>query len=72
MVVSKTHFGDCQVHFTILMQIQDENNFLPTSEHRKAKVRRSLGIFLYDCFIYRTNFVFRKSLDAILVPVAKQ
>ena len=28
--------------------------------------------FLYDCFIYGTNFVFRKSLDAILVPVAKQ
>ena len=23
----------CPVHFTILLQIQHENNFLPTSEH---------------------------------------
>ena len=36
---------DCQVHFMILLQIQDENNFLPNSEYRKAKVRRFIGIF---------------------------
>ena len=55
------HF--CQVHFTILQQIQYENNFLPTSLHRQRKVRRFLGICLYDCFIYGTNFVFRKCLE---------
>ena len=55
--------GFCQVHFTILLQIQHENNFLPTSEHREAKIRPFLGIRLYDCFIYRTNFVFRKCLE---------
>ena len=50
--------GFCQVHFTILLQIQ--NDCLPTSEHREAKVRPFLDICLYDCFTYRTNFVFRK------------
>ena len=34
------------------MQIQHENNFLPTSKHRQAKVCRFLGICLYECFIY--------------------
>ena len=53
----------CEVHFTILLQIQHENNFLPTTEHWQAKVRRFLSIFLHDCFIYRTNFVFRKCLE---------
>ena len=48
------------MHFMILWQIQHENNFLPTSEHRQVKFHRFLGICLYDCFIYRTNFVFRK------------
>ena len=58
------HFGDfVKCIFTILLQIQHENNFLPTSEHRQAKVRRFLGICLYDCFIYRSNFVFRKCLE---------
>ena len=52
--------GFCQVHFTVLLKIQHINNILPTSEHRQAKVRRFLGICLYDCFIY---FVFRKCLE---------
>ena len=59
----QTFRGFCRVHFTILLQIQHENNFLPTSELRQAKVRRFLGICLYDCFIYRTNCVFRKCLE---------
>ena len=59
----QTFRGLCQVHFTILLQIQHENKFLPTSEHRQAKVRRFLGICLYDCFIYYTNFVFQKCLE---------
>ena len=29
--------------------------FIPTSKHREAKVRRFLGICLYDCFIYSSN-----------------
>ena len=37
--------------------------FIPTSKHREAKVRRFLGICLYDCFIYSSNFVFRKCLE---------
>ena len=36
----------------ILLQIQHENNFLRTSKHRQANVRRFLGIYLYDCFKY--------------------
>ena len=56
--------GFCQVHFTILLQIQHENNFLATSEHRQAKFRRHLSICLYYCYIYETNFVFRKCLEA--------
>ena len=55
--------GFCEVHFTSLLQIQHENNFLPTSEHRQAKVGRFLRICLCDCFIYRTNFVFQKYLE---------
>ena len=40
----------------ISLQIQQENNFLPSSiKHLQAKVRRFLGICLYDCFIYRSN-----------------
>ena len=37
--------------------------FLPTSKHRQAKVRRLLSICLYDCFIYSSDFVFRKCLE---------
>ena len=32
-------------------------------KHRQAKVRRFLGISLYECFVYRSNFVFRKCLE---------
>ena len=41
--------------FMILLQIQQENNFLPTSTHLQAKVHRFLGICLYDCSIYSSN-----------------
>ena len=34
----QTFRGFWQVHFTILLQIQHETNFLPTSERRQAKV----------------------------------
>ena len=47
----------------VLLQIQHENNFLPTTQHRQAKVRRFVGICLCDYFIYRTNFVFRKCVE---------
>ena len=59
------HFCDFfKVHFTILLQIQHENNFLSTSKnHGQAKVRRFLGICLHECFIYRSNFVFPKCLE---------
>ena len=67
------HFGDfVKCIFTILLQIQHENNFLPTSEHRQAKVRRFLGICLYDCFTYRSNVENVWKRDAILASVAKQ
>ena len=49
--------------FTILLQIQHENNFLPTTKHRQDIVRRFPGICLHDCFIYRLNFVFQKCLE---------
>ena len=39
----------------ILLQIRQENNFLPTGKHLQAKVRLFLGICLYECFIYRSN-----------------
>ena len=39
----------------ILLQIRQENNFLPTSKHLQAKVRLFHGICLYECFIYRSN-----------------
>ena len=42
-------------YFMILLQIRQENYLLPTSKHPQAKVRRFLGIFLYNCFIYRSN-----------------
>ena len=32
------------------------------SQHWQAKGRHFLGICLYDCFIYHSNFVFRKCL----------
>ena len=58
------HFGDfVKCIFTLLLQIQHENNFLPTTKHRQDRVRRFPGICLYDCFIYRLNFVFQKCLE---------
>ena len=61
--------------FAILLQIQHENNFLPTSKHWQAKVCHILGICLYF-FIYRLNFVNQKinvsKRGAILARVAKQ
>ena len=35
-----------------------------TSRHRQGKVSSCFGICLYDCFIYRSNFLFRKCLEA--------
>ena len=50
------HFGNfVKCIFTVLLQIQHENNFVPTTKHRQAGVRRFLGMCLYDCFIYRLN-----------------
>ena len=37
----ETFRGFYQVH---LLQIEHDNNFLPTSKHQQAKVRRFLGI----------------------------
>ena len=45
--------------FTLLLQIQHENNFLLTSKQWQAKGLRCLGICLYNCF----NFVYRKYLE---------
>ena len=59
----QTFRGFCQVHFTILLQIQHENNFLPTIEHRQAKIHHFFGICLYNCFIYQRNFIFQKCLE---------
>ena len=43
------HRGFVKDIFTILLQIQNEN-FLPTSKHRQAEVRR----FLARVFVYTT------------------
>ena len=61
----QTFRGFCQMRFCdfVAMQIQQENNFLPASKHRQAKVRRFLALCLYDCFIYRSNFVVQKFFE---------
>ena len=59
----QTFRGFFKCVFTILLQIQQENSFLSTSKHRQADVSSFLGICLNDCFIYLSNFVFRKSLE---------
>ena len=60
--------------FTFLLQIQHDNNFLPTSKNRQAKVRRFLRICLYHCFIYCSKILPLENAskrDAMLAPVAK-
>ena len=55
------HLGDIVKCISmILLQIQQENNFLPTSKHRQAELHHFLGICLYNRFIYRSNFIFPK------------
>ena len=44
--------------------------FLPVNAD-KPKFRGLLGIWMYDFFIYRTNFENVSKRDAILAPVAK-
>ena len=59
------HSGDFfKCIFTILLKIQHEIFSTYTSRHRQGKVSRFFGICLRDCFIYRSNFVFRKCLEA--------
>ena len=59
----QTFRGFCQVHFTILLQIQHENKFLPNQWTSRSQ-SSSLSWYLFvNCFIYRTNFVFRKCLE---------
>ena len=58
------HFGDfvkCILRFCCKFSMKII--FYLISEHREAKVRRFRSICLYDCFIYRTNFVLRKCLE---------
>ena len=51
------------MHFYDFVANSASNYFLPTSKHWPAKVRHFLGICLCDCFIYLSNFVFRKCLE---------
>ena len=44
------------MHFTIVLQIQDGNNFLPTIEYRKAKVRRFLFLVRLLHLWYKFRF----------------
>ena len=65
------HFGGfCQMHLTILMQNQHENNFLSTSNTDKPKF---VAFLVFVCrnasFISLAQI---SSSDAILAPVAKQ
>ena len=67
------HLGDfVRDIFTILLQIQHENNFLPTGKHWQSKVRRFLGICLCDFFIFTqiSSFEHVSKRDAILAPVS--
>ena len=69
------HFGDfVKCIFTILLQIQNENNILSTSKHRQAKVRRFL-VFVYTTASFFAQILSPENVskrDAILAPVAKQ
>ena len=75
----QTFGGFCPVHFTILLQIQRENNFLPTSEHWQAKLK--LVVFLVLILFFTTGSCIAQmssskkhvsKQDAILDPFAKQ
>ena len=64
----------CQVHFTILLQIQFENNFPPTSEHWQAKFVAFL-VFVCTTASFIAQISSSENIskrDAILAPVAKQ
>ena len=58
----------------MLLQIQHENNFVPSNEYRQAKGCRSLGFFcttaLFIAQILSSENVLKQ--DATLAPVAKQ
>ena len=59
----------------MLLQIQHENNFLPTNEHRQAKGCRSLGIFFCTTASFIAQISSSENVskqDATLAPVAKQ
>ena len=58
------HFGDfVNCIFTILLQILNENKFYLPVNTNKPKFVGFFDICLYDCFIFRSNFVFRKRLE---------
>ena len=58
------HFGDfVNCIFTILLQILNENKFYLPVNTDKPKFVGFFDICLYDCFIFRSNFVFRKRLE---------
>ena len=62
----------CQGRFCYFaVNIQQENNFLPSSKHRQAEVFPFLGFCLYDCFIYRSSSTNVSKRDAILASVAE-
>ena len=56
-------YPEGDICFSIYQISWIKSNFLPTSKHRQAKVRRFLGICLYECFIYGPSFVSRKCLE---------
>ena len=62
------------MHFTILLQIQFENNFPPTSEHWQAKFVAFL-VFVCTTASFIAQISSSENIskrDAILAPVAKQ
>ena len=69
------HFGDfIKCIFTIFLQIQPENNFLPTSKHRQARVRRFL-VFICTTASFIAQILSSKYVlkwDAILALDTKQ
>ena len=62
------------MHFTILLQIQYENNFPPTSEHRQTKF---VALLVFVCM--NASFIYKFRLPKLsrnetpsMGPVAKQ